>query len=85
MSAENILIELAVLAVCIYSGYGFGRPSTNAGTEEILRKMRRTYIWLWFALALSGILIALSIADYTMIFIAVGLLIGFLAGRKSSP
>ena len=85
MTSGNIVIELAVMAVCIYSGYGVGRPSNNTGTEEMLRRHRKPYLWLWFALAVSGIIIAFNIADFTMIVIAVGLLIGFAIGRRATP
>ena len=85
MSSANITIELAVLLVCIYSGYGVGKPAKNTGTEEMLRQHRKPYIWLWFAMVVSGIFIAVNIADFTMIVIAVGLFLGFTAGRKATP
>jgi len=77
-----VLIELAVLFVCIYSGFGIGKPSSDSQTEDALRQMRKPYLWLWYGIALSGVLMAFSIADFTMITIAIGLLIGFLASRR---
>jgi hypothetical protein len=84
MSNGNLFIELAVLAVCIYCGYGFGKPATDPAHEKLLRGKRRIYLWLWGALVFSGILIAFSVADYTMLFIGAGFAIGFAARRATS-